>query len=145
DGVQLEALHGLWIAGFSQLSEHHRAGAAIAFVAALLGAGAARVLAQPVQHDARGGQAFICSDTALVVETDGLWGGHGAHGGAWSRIAEPVCKPVYKRSVPRGARHNRPAIGAMVQRVYFWVNPYLSSPQKRKQWSRLAGLPGPRP
>jgi hypothetical protein len=38
-----------------QLGHDHRAGAAVAFGAALLGAGAARVLAQPFEHAARGG------------------------------------------------------------------------------------------
>ena len=38
--------------GVGQLADHDRAGAAVALVAAFLGAGAARVLAQPVEHRA---------------------------------------------------------------------------------------------
>jgi hypothetical protein len=46
---------GVQRAGAVVVGDHHRAGAAIAFVAALLGAGQAAILAQPVEQGAGGG------------------------------------------------------------------------------------------
>ena len=55
-----------------QLADHDGAGAAVAFVAAFLGAGAVRVLAQPVEHGARRGDAVDLDDGAAVEEADRL-------------------------------------------------------------------------
>jgi len=58
-----------------ELAHHHRAGAAIAFVAALLGAGAAGILAQPVEHRAGRMDIRDFDDPPLVEEADRLCGG----------------------------------------------------------------------
>ena len=53
-----------------QFGDDHRAGAAVALGATLLGAGAVRVLAQPFEHAARGCGAFDGDDAATVHEAD---------------------------------------------------------------------------
>jgi hypothetical protein len=53
-----------------QFTDHHRAGAAVALGAAFLGAGAAGILAQPVQHAAGGIDAVDGHHVTAVVEVD---------------------------------------------------------------------------
>ena len=62
-----------------QLADDDGAGTAIAFVAAFLGADAARVFAQPVEHRARGRRAADFDDGAAVEEADRA-ARHGSHG-----------------------------------------------------------------
>src|SRR6185436_2200263 len=57
-------------AGGRELADDDRAGTAVAFVAAFLGAGAARVLAQPVEDGARRRGAVDLDDRAAVEEAD---------------------------------------------------------------------------
>ena len=57
-------------AGRRELADDDRAGAAVAFVAAFLGAGAARVLAQPVEDGARRRRGVDLDDGAAVEEAD---------------------------------------------------------------------------
>jgi hypothetical protein len=74
-GQELDAgVHGLQLqaAGLGQLADDHGAGAAVAFVAAFLGACAVRVLAQPVEHGARGVDAADVDGFSAVEEPDGL-------------------------------------------------------------------------
>ena len=56
--------------GVGQLGHDHGAGAAVALAAAFLGAGAARVLAQPVEHAACRCDAFHAGDLPAVHEAD---------------------------------------------------------------------------
>jgi hypothetical protein len=65
-----------------QFGHQHRAGAAVALVAAFLGASAVRVLAQPVEHAARDGRARDLHDLAAVHESDGS----GVHGEGLCRV-----------------------------------------------------------
>jgi hypothetical protein len=58
------------IAGLGQFGDDHGAGAAISFGAAFLGAGAARVLAQPFEHAAGRCAAVDADDAAAVHEAD---------------------------------------------------------------------------
>jgi hypothetical protein len=53
-------------------AEDNRTGAAIAFRAAFLGAGAARVLAQVLEHGTGGGGTRDFADRVAVVKADGL-------------------------------------------------------------------------
>ena len=55
---------------FSQRADHHRAGAAVAFGAAFLGAGAVQVLAQVLQDGLRRRGVAHFAHGALIVETD---------------------------------------------------------------------------
>ena len=75
--LQPQALHRLCIAGLRQLSHHHGASAAIAFVATFLAALALRIVTQPVQNSLRGRYLVHLGNAALVVEADGLV--HGGH------------------------------------------------------------------
>ena len=77
--AQRQAAHRLLrrcAAVLGQFADDDGAGTAVARVAAFLGAGAAGVLAQPVEHGARGVHAADFNDSAAVKETDGL-GSHG--------------------------------------------------------------------
>ena len=64
DALQLE------LAAARRLADDHRAGTAVAFGAAFLGAGAARVFAQPLQHGAGGRSVGDLDQAAAVVERD---------------------------------------------------------------------------
>ena len=66
-----------------QLADHDRAGAAVAFGAAFLGAGAARVLAQPLEHGARRRGVVDLDDRAAVEEADRTGGRHGSARCRW--------------------------------------------------------------
>ena len=72
DGLQTQAVHGVLCAGLGQLGDDHGAGAAIAFVAAFLGAGAVCVLAQPLQHGASGMRALHLDHFSAMEEAYGL-------------------------------------------------------------------------
>ena len=55
-----------------ELADDHRAGAAVAFSAAFLGAGAMPVFAQMLEHGARCGDARDLVDGPLAIKADGL-------------------------------------------------------------------------
>ena len=57
--------------GLAGFADHHRAGTTVAFVAAFLGAGAALVLAQPVEHRACARRVVDLDDFAAVEEAQG--------------------------------------------------------------------------
>src|SRR5690606_21317789 len=59
-------------AAFSGFSQHHGAGAAVAFAAALLGAGAGEVLAQQLQERALGWYIGHADEFAAADESDRL-------------------------------------------------------------------------
>ena len=79
DGLQAQAVDGLGIAGFGQLADDYRAGTAVAFVAAFLGAGAMGILAQPLEHGACGVRALHFHHLAAVEEAYRLRVLTGAH------------------------------------------------------------------
>ena len=79
DGLQREPADGARHARCRPFADDHRACTAIALVAPFLGAGAVRVLAQPIEHRAGRMRAGHVDDPALVEEADGLAGAR-AHG-----------------------------------------------------------------
>ncbi|MNS80671.1 hypothetical protein D3C72_1143620 [compost metagenome] len=116
-GLQLQALHRLRVAGFGQFGHQHGAGAAIAFIAALLGAMAMGIFAQPVQHGTGRRRAIDLRDAALVIKTDRLGYGRLAHGGYCHARLGTRLQISYQRSVPRRPAHNNPAISAIAQPI----------------------------
>ena len=70
DGFQVQAAHRVLFARRRCLADHHRAGTAIAFVAAFFRAGAARVFAQPIEHGAGGRGVAHLDHGAAVEEAD---------------------------------------------------------------------------
>ena len=73
DRLQLQAADGAGGIGIGgQLSDHDRAGAAVTLVAAFLGAGAVRVLAQPVEHRSGRMDTADVDDLAAMEEADRL-------------------------------------------------------------------------
>ena len=72
DGTECEPADRLRVAILGQLANDDGAGAAVALVAAFLGADAAGVLAQPVEHAAGGRGLADLDDLAAVEEADRL-------------------------------------------------------------------------
>ena len=103
DGAQLQPADGARLAIGRQLTDHHGAGTAIAFVAAFLGAGAARVLAQPVEHRARGVNAGHLHDTTAMEESNGLCVGAHVSWVCSKKDAAVVCTIAAARSPCRSA------------------------------------------
>jgi hypothetical protein len=96
DRLQPQAADRVGRAGLGQLADHHGARTAVALVATLLGAGAARVLAQPVEHRAGRVDATDVDDLSAMEESDGLAGAVAAALGThavvlvgWRVVARP--------------------------------------------------------
>ena len=104
-----------------EFADVNRAGPAIALRTALLGARAAQVLTQVLQHRARHGHAGDFADGAAVVEADGmrlhlavLVGGPGARyamAGQWPRARGSPSMP--EDSTDTGRRYRSMLMGAI--------------------------------
>ena len=90
DRPQRQTAHGRRVARGGALADHDRAGAAVALVAALLGAGAARVFAQPVEHAAGRCGIDDLDDLTTVEEADRATGHGGAQCGAGQAQVTPI-------------------------------------------------------